>query len=192
MGMNNIQVPPVGMRIPATPNAKAPSSVPRKNPQGGKTMNVQEEILKIKEEMVAEFNKRVEELVQEEESVMILGEAYYYFNSDGSVYKDEWEDHLVDKGRLKVGNVFLLEEEALAEVEKRKVEKEIKNFRRPFIFGRKNWYLFMDENKQIFPIFDLDEVTYGVVYFESKEKAEEAIESVGTERVKKYIFGEGE
>lgn len=192
MGMNNIQVPPVGMRIPATPNAKAPSSVPRKNPQGGKTMNVQEEILKIKEEMVAEFNKRVEELVQEEESVMILGEAYYYFNSDGTVYKDEWEDHLVDKGRLKVGNVFLLEEEALAEVEKRKVEKEIKNFRRPFIFGRKNWYLFMDENKQIFPIFDLDEVTYGVVYFESKEKAEEAIESVGTERVKKYIFGEGE
>lgn len=192
MGMNNIQVPPVGMRIPVTPNAKAPSSVPRKNPQGGKTMNVQEEILKIKEEMVAEFNKRVEELVQEEESVMILGEAYYYFNSDGTVYKDEWEDHWVDKGRLKVGNVFLLEEEALAEVEKRKVEKEIKNFRRPFIFGRKNWYLFMDENKQIFPIFDLDEVTYGVVYFESKEKAEEAIESVGIERIKKYIFGEGE
>lgn len=192
MGMNNIQVPPVGMRIPVTPNAKAPSSVPRKNPQGGKTMNVQEEILKIKEEMVAEFNKRVEELVQEEESVMILGEAYYYFNSDGTVYKDEWEGHQVDKGRLEVGNVFLLEEEALAEVEKRKVEKEIKNFRRPFIFGRKNWYLFMDENKQIFPIFDLDEVTYGVVYFESKEKAEEAIETVGIERIKKYIFGEGE
>ena len=191
MGMNNIQVPPVGMRIPITPNAKAPSSVPRKNPQGGKTMNVQEEILKIKEEMVAEFNKRVEELVQEEESVMILGEAYYYFNSDGTVYKDEWEDHWVDKGRLKVGNVFLLEEEALAEVEKRKVEKEIKNFRRPFIFGRRNWYLFMDENKQIFPTFDIDEVTYGVVYFESKEKAEEAIETVGIERIKKYIFGEG-
>ena len=192
MGMNNIQVPPVGMRIPVTPNAKAPSSVPRKNPQGGKTMNVQEEILKIKEEMVAEFNKRVEELVQEEESVMILGEAYYYFNSDGTVYKDEWEDHLVDKGRLKVGNVFLLEEEALAEVEKRKVEKEINDFRSPFIFGRRNWYLFMDENKQIFPIFDLDEVTYGVVYFESKEKAEEAIETVGIDRIKKYIFGEGE
>ena len=190
--MNNIQVPPVGMRIPVTPNAKAPSSVPRKNPQGGKTMNVQEEILKIKEEMVAEFNKRVEELVQEEESVMILGEAYYYFNSDGTVYKDEWEDHLVDKGRLKVGNVFLLEEEALAEVEKRKVEKEINDFRSPFIFGRRNWYLFMDENKQIFPIFDLDEVTYGVVYFESKEKAEEAIETVGIDRIKKYIFGEGE
>lgn len=192
MGMNNIQVPPVGMRIPVTPNAKAPSSVPRKNPQGGKTMNVQEEILKIKEEMVAEFNKRVEELVQEEESVMILGEAYYYFNSDGTVYKDEWEDHLVDKGRLKVGNVFLLEEEALAEVEKRKVEKEINDFRSPFIFGRRNWYLFMDENKQIFPIFDLDEVTYGVVYFESKEKVEEAIETVGIDRIKKYIFGEGE
>lgn len=155
-------------------------------------MNVQEEILKIKEEMVAEFNKRVDELVQEEESVMILGEKYYYINNDGTVYKDEWEGHWVDKGRLGVGNVFLLEEEALAEVEKRKVEKEIKNFRRPFIFGRKNWYLFMDENKQIFPIFDLDEVTYGVVYFESKEKAEEAIETVGIERIKKYIFGEGE
>lgn len=159
-------------------------------------MNVQEEILKIKEEMVAEFNKRVEELVQEEEeeekSVIIRGESYYYLGSTGSVYKDEWEDHLVDKGRLKVGNVFLLEEEALAEVEKRKVEKEIKNFRRPFIFGRRNWYLFMDENKQIFPTFDLDEVTYGVLYFESKEKAEEAIEAVGTYRIKKYIFGEGE
>lgn len=192
MGMNNIQVPPVGMRIPVTPNAKAPSSVPRKNPQGGKTMNVQEEILKIKEEMVAEFNKRVEELVKEEESVMILGEAYYYINNDGTVYKDEWEDHWVDKGRLKVGNVFLLEEEALEEVEKKKVEKEVNNFRRPFIFGRKNWYLFMDENKQIFPIFDLDEVTYGVVYFESREKAQEAIEAVGTDRIKKYIFGEGE
>lgn len=192
MGMNNIKVPPVGMRVPVTPNAKAPSSVPRKKPQGGNVMNIQEEILKIKEEMVAEFNKRVEELVQEEESVMILGEAYYYFNSDGTVYKDEWEDHWVDKGRLRVGNVFLLEEEALAEVEKNKVEKEIRDFRRPFIFGRKNWYLFMDENKQVFPTFDLDEVTYGVVYFESKEKAQEAIDTVGIERIKKYIFGEGE
>ena len=155
-------------------------------------MNVQEEILKIKEEMVAEFNKRVEELVKEEESVMILGEAYYYINNDGTVYKDEWEDHGVDKGRLKVGNVFLLEEEALEEVEKKKVEKEVNNFSSPFIFGRKNWYLFMDENKQIFPIFDLDEVTYGVVYFESRENAQEAIDTVGIDRIKKYIFGEGE
>lgn len=180
----------MGMMLPIVPDdMTAPSSVPRKKPKGGNVMNVQEEILKIKEEMVAEFNKRVEELVQEEEeSVMILGESYYYFNSDGTVYKDEWEDHRVDKDRLKVGNVFLLEEEALAEVEKNKVEKEIKNFIRPFIFGRKNWYLFMDENKQIFPIFDLDEVTYGVVYFESREKAQEAIEAVGTDRIKKYIF----
>lgn len=179
----------MGMMLPIVPDdMTAPSSVPRKKPKGGNVMNVQEEILKIKEEMVAEFNKRVEELVKEEESVMTLGESYYYFNSDGTVYKDEWEDHRVDKDRLKVGNVFLLEEEALAEVEKNKVEKEIKNFIRPFIFGRKNWYLFMDENKQIFPIFDLDEVTYGVVYFESREKAQEAIEAVGTDRIKKYIF----
>lgn len=183
----------MGMMLPIVPDdMPAPDSVPRKKNPGGKTMNVQEEILKIKEEMVAEFNKRVEELVQEEKSVMTLGEEYYYFNSDGTVYKDEWEDHEVDKGRLKVGNLFLLEEEALAEVEKNKVEKEVSNFSRPFIFGRKNWYLFMDENKQIFPIFDLDEVTYGVVYFESKEKVQEAIEAVGTDRIKKYIFREGE
>ena len=35
MGMDNIQVPPVGMRVPITPNAKAPSSVPRKKSKDG-------------------------------------------------------------------------------------------------------------------------------------------------------------
>lgn len=43
MGMTNMPVPPVGMRLPITPNDTAPDSVPRKKSQEGKKVTFQHE-----------------------------------------------------------------------------------------------------------------------------------------------------
>lgn len=47
----------------------------------------------------------------------------------------------------------------------------------------------MDNDKDIFLEYDNYEMYHGVTYFESKNKVKEAIEAVGEERIKKYIFG---
>ena len=75
-------------------------------------------------------------------------------------------------------------------VEKLKVEAELRKFSRPFECGEINEYIFLDtdsdridvENRYYF-------LTQGTIYFDSKEKAQQAIESVGEERIKKYLFG---
>ena len=39
------------------------------------------------------------------------------------------------------------------------------------------------------PLYEHRDVTQGAIYFESREKVEEAIDAVGEDRIKKYIFG---
>lgn len=157
-------------------------------------MNVQEEIKVLREQISAseKLLSKLEAQIKKEKEFPKVGDEYWRIDDRGSVDSFMYNNYYNDKNRQAIGNFYKTKEEAEFAVEKLKVEKEVNDFSSPFIFGRKNWYLFMDENKQIFPIFDLDEVTYGVVYFESREKAEEAIETVGIERIKKYIFGEGE
>ena len=157
-------------------------------------MNVQEQIKVLKAQISSsqELLTKLEDQIKKEQEFPKMGDIYWRIDDRGSVDNCMYNNYYTDNHRQAIGNFFKTEEQAEFAVEKLKVEKEVNDFRSPFIFGRRNWYLFMDENKQIFPIFDLDEVTYGVVYFESKEKAEEAIEAVGTDRIKKYIFGEGE
>src|SRR5699024_8828033 len=94
------------------------------------------------------------------------------------------------RGRVSIGNIFRNEKEAEFVVGKLKVEAELRKFSRPFKEDDYNSFieLYMFDKT---PTVDSNEYwqTQGVIYFESDEKAQQAIDAVGEERIKKYIFG---
>ena len=178
-----------GIRLPITPNDKAPDSVPRKKPQeenkGELDMNLQMEINSLKQR-IAELEQQVE---QEKEFPQKYDD-YWYVDDDTEVLSQKWHNSEYDEGRLSIDNVFKTKEEADFAVEKLKVEAELRKFSRPFKYGDWNFEILWNNHENN---IELDWSGYvvrqSVIYFESGEIAEKAIESVGEERIKKYIFG---
>lgn len=177
-----------GMMLPITQNNKAPDSVPRKKSkegsEGGVKMNLQEELKALKERIaeLEEQAKREQEFPQE-------GSKYWYIDDESGVLHTTYDNHYVDRYHQTTGNIFKTEQEADFAVEKLKVEAELRNFSRKFVWGEENWILYMSAYKNIFLGYENDEVSQGVIYFGSEDKALEAIETVGAERIKKYLFG---
>lgn len=152
-------------------------------------MNIQERI----ETLETEFNEKIKALkaeVQQEKEFPQFGDDYWYINPLGIVLRDEWLDFVTERYMIEIGNVFKTEQDAHFAVEKLKVEAELRKFSRPFKNGKFNYYLFFDIDGNS---FRTDFTSYcppqGTIYFESEEKAQEAVSAVGKERIKKYIFG---
>ena len=148
-------------------------------------MNLQEELKALKERIA-----ELEELAKEEREFPKDGDIYWFINTAGGTNWVQWHDTEVDNKRLSFGNAFKTNVEAEFAVEKLKVEAELRKFSRPFENGKFNHYIFFYIDG------DSVEVGYktgchsqGAIYFESEEKAQQAIESVGIDRIKKYIFG---
>src|SRR5699024_6155970 len=101
-----------------------------------------------------------------------------------------WKSEQLDLNRYRIGNMFKTEKEAEFAVEKLKVEAELRKYSRPFKYGDWNFEMLWNNHENN---IELDRSGYvvrqSVIYFESGEIAEKAIESVGEERIKKYIFG---
>ena len=148
-------------------------------------MNLQEEI-KIMKERIAEL----EELVKKEQEFPQDGDEYYVLTGTGSVVPYIWTDDNVDSKAQALGNVFQTEQQAEFAVEKLKVEAELRKFSRPFKEDENNYYIEIYlPNKKL--SIDRSEFfkTQGTIYFESKKVANETIDTVGADRIKKYIFG---
>lgn len=148
-------------------------------------MNLQEELKALKDRIA-----ELEELVKEEQVFPQDGDEYWYIGKIGTGCWGVWEDSSVDKHLKSIGNVFETEGEAEFAIEKLKVEAELRKFSRPFEYGEKNHIICVEKNiNRLFTIGRLVDHYQGAIYFESKGKAEEAIRSVGAERIEKYIFG---
>jgi hypothetical protein len=189
MRIFNIQVPPVGMRVPITPkDLVAPDSVPRKKPQeeskGELTMNIQDEIKELKKRIV-----ELEKQDKEEQGFPQDGDKYWYIDDRHGALPSTYSSHYTDKYRQAICNVFKTKEQAEFQIEKLKVESELRKFSRPFKYGDWNFEILWNNHENN---IELDWSGYivrqSVIYFESGEMAEKAIESVGEERIKKYIF----
>ena len=149
-------------------------------------MNVQDEIKALKERIA-----EVEEQIKREQSFPREDDEYWYANENGEVFRDEWGDFGYEKSMLTIGNVFQTENEAVFAVEKLRVEAELRKFSRPFKHGAKNHTI--NYNHETEMVVNVNATaTYqetGSFYFDSYEEVVEAIESVGEDRIKKYIFG---
>ena len=148
-------------------------------------MNLQDEIKALKERIA-----ELEEQAKEEQEFPQYGDTYWCINAYGGVSKETWDGYDIEKDILEIGNGFRTEQQAEFAVEKLKVEAELRKFSRPFEYGKFNYCLLFDIDGNN---FRTDVTSYcpsqGAIYFESEEKAQEAVSTVGEERIKKYIFG---
>ena len=147
-------------------------------------MNLQMEINSLKQRIA-----ELEQQVKQEKEFPQYGKDYSYINTYGGVESDIWEGHFAERNMVKIGNFFKTEKEAEFIAEKLKVEAELRKYSRPFYWGGENWILSMGTNKDILLVYEDDEMNQGAVYFGDEYKALEAIEAVGKDRIKKYIFG---
>lgn len=154
-------------------------------------MNLKEEIKALKEQIYASevLLSKLEELAKEGQEFPQVGDTYWRIDDIGSVDNNFYNDYYGDHHRQAIGNFFKTEEQAEFAVEKLKVEAGLREFSRPFEYGENCTEFYYDHEFGGIKFCTLTaSQTQGAIYFESREKAEEAIDTVGEERIKKYIF----
>ena len=148
-------------------------------------MNLQDEIKALKDRIA-----ELEQQAKQEKEFPQDGDTYWCvvdgLLSNWSIYEGDY----IDRGRKQSGNFFRTREQAEFTVEKLKVEAELRKFSRPFKEDEYNYFI------QIHPshnniVVESDDFyqTQGTIYFESTTIANEATDTVGEDRIKKYIFG---
>lgn len=131
----------------------------------------------------------LKELAKEEQKFPQSGDRYWYIDSDGEVLSSEWERFPSEEHMLEVGNIFHTEEEACFAVEKLKVEEELRKFSDSWDLELTQYTFSFDwecgELKVEYPDYNQYPNSY---YFYSIDDLQQAIETVGKGRIKKYIF----
>lgn len=140
------------------------------------------------------FNKQIEELknMKIEEYVVWKPKYngdYWYIDNYCGVLKSIWKDTDLDNLMLLCGNVFKTKEEAEFEAEKLRVVAELKKFSCKYRKDELNYYISLNSKTNELGVTLSDIYTRFDFYFNSYEKANEAIKSVGEDRIKKYLFG---
>ena len=123
------------------------------------------------------------------------GDSYFFLTALGTIMTGIWHNDGTDFNRERIGNTFLTIEDAKFASERLKVIAELKKYAKEF--SDEEW---MDKNLPKY--FIGFEYKFGgfscyianlrrgsEIYFESIQKANEAIEAVGEDRVKKYYLG---
>lgn len=146
-------------------------------------MSLQEELKALKKRIA-----ELEEQAKEEQGFPRDGDKYWYIDDEGAVYPTSYDSHYIDRYRQTIDNVFKTEEQAEFVAEKLKVEAELRKYSGPASEGSAYIYRLADTN-QIGLGVKFYSQSQGTIYFESAEKAQQAIEAVGRDRIKKYIFG---
>lgn len=139
---------------------------------------------------------KIEKIPHKPKSVWDLknGDNYYYTYSGGCTITTYYNNHDTDKKRIKFGNAFLTEKEALFEVERRKCEAILLKYGTRNMMSLGNievgkYYIYYDHDINTLVIQFRNRLNYqGTIYFKSGELAQKAIEEVGEDRLKKYVF----
>lgn len=144
-------------------------------------------------EYLVDEDKLKELLVNPEPKTVLdlgKGDIYYFIITNGEVYSCNWIADEGDLSRREIGNVFLTKEEAQFEQERRKCESiMLKYGRRTFKYEDDNYFIrFDNDDKQAFvEVWRLNQFQ-GSIYFDTEELAQKAIDEIGEERLKKYVF----
>lgn len=123
---------------------------------------------------------------------------YYFIDSGLTVVSDIDNNFVTDNKRYKIGNYFKTKKEAEFEREKRLVYQELKDYAIEHNEGKINFY--NQEQDKFYISYRSNEnrlvISYTYtwydmlgVYFTSKEIAQNAINTIGEDRIKKYLFG---
>ena len=140
---------------------------------------------------------KIEKISKKPKTVWDLktGDEYYYIDMCGDVDITAFRNgtYLTDEKIIKIGNAFLTKEEAEFELERRKCEAVLLKF------GTRDMRSFEDYDDKYYIMYDntgknvdVSCCTFrqnqGAIYFKTIELAQKAIEEVGEDRLKKYVF----
>lgn len=142
---------------------------------------------------IEELEKELLELkeqVKEQQEFPQSGERYWYSNGGGMVNSCFWKSEQFDLNRYRIGNMFNTEKEAEFAVEKLKVEAELRKLSEPWDLENTQYSFSFNWESGEFKIEYPDYNQYpNSYYFYSADDVQQAIETVGRGRIKKYIFG---
>lgn len=123
------------------------------------------------------------------------GDTYYFLGSYGYIMETVWRNNDEDNDKLSIGNAFLTEEDAEFARERLKVIVELKKYAKEFSDGEwkdnktQKYYIVCRYSGDYIRSIPTYTSKYSVLYFESPEKIQEAIDAVGEDRIKKYYLG---
>lgn len=126
-----------------------------------------------------------------------LGDDYWRIGKGGNIVADRWACDKADYGAFSYGNCFASEASALRTLEALKIYCKLKHFAEAHNTGEIDWdigtskfallYSYDISTLECVPVVSLKDV--GQIYFSSEEIARRAIEFVGEDNIKKYLFG---
>ena len=122
------------------------------------------------------------------------GDEYWFINEEGSPYNAIWNNDNFDNSIRNRGNCFLTKEKAEFEAERRKYEAIMLKYGTRDMMSLGNWnnakYCIMYDHSDCVIKCDYYGVDnyQGVIWFASKEIAQQCIDEIGEDRLKKYIF----
>ena len=123
------------------------------------------------------------------------GDRYLFLTNLGTIMTGIWRNDDSDHNRLRFGNVFLTEEDAKFASKRLKVIAELNKYAKEFSDEEwmnkdlRKYHIGFDYGYGGISCYISNRRRYSEIYFESSEKAQEAIKWVGEDRVKKYYLG---
>ena len=140
---------------------------------------------------------KIEKIQHKQKTVWDLknGDEYYYINMCGNVDLTTFSNdtYNADKKIIEVGNAFLTKEEAKHEAERRKCEAVLlkygtRNFMSFEYYDDKYYIMYNNTVENVYVDCCNFMQRQGSIYFKTEELAQKAIEEVGEDRLKKYVF----
>ena len=118
------------------------------------------------------------------------GDKYYCLDNAGNINYITWHEDAYNLFQREIGNAFLTYDEAKFELERRKCEAIMLKYGRRTFKPRDTNYIirFDNDDKQTFVDFWRLNQFQGVIYFDTEELTQKAIDEIGEERLKKYVF----
>lgn len=165
------------------------------------------EIIEFKKEKTMKFKDLLEKEVPEEILGMFkeekkkeefgINDLYSYINDRGVIITSSWENDIIDNYRLKHCYASKTEKECQFKKEKAEVIFELEQYAKEHNEEEIDWGSLQDKYQIE---YDYEDKILGVykgsyykythdIHFTSKELAIKAIEAIGEDRIKKYLFG---
>lgn len=149
---------------------------------------INDEVEKFRNELTSKVNAILEKENKLKTVWDLKDEDTYYAIYPTSIKSYIFNGDDFDNSIRNMGNMFLTQEEAEFELERRKIEVVMKRYSRPFECGKRNWIIFYDYAHKVIDVTYSIHYDYGTIYFESKKIAQQVIDEVGKDRLKKYWF----
>lgn len=126
------------------------------------------------------------------------GDVYYAITSEGHLVDDTETEGFNDKQSYRFGNYFKTKEEAEFAREKQFIYQQLKDYALEHNteeidgnnYNQPKWIIrYYREHKEIIYSWITDTIYINQIYFTSEEIARDAVEEIGEDNIKKYLFG---